>query len=131
MINSPILKDLIGKLLEKNPKDRLGYHGTKEIKGHPWFKTIQWENILNKKLTAPFIPKMKSEIDTSWFELENEGEFALSEEESQLGDHYKSFSLSWKSSERGVSPQEASPPSPSSPVMVMQPEMGVDEFELN
>jgi len=33
---------------------RLGYNGADEIKSHPFFKNIDWENI--KKITPPFIP---------------------------------------------------------------------------
>ena len=35
---TPETKDLIEKLLDMNPKTRLGYNGVHEIKFHPWFK---------------------------------------------------------------------------------------------
>jgi serine/threonine protein kinase len=34
---SPKLQNILKGLLEKNPKDRLGYHSSEEIKNHPWF----------------------------------------------------------------------------------------------
>jgi serine/threonine protein kinase len=49
---SPELKDLIQKLLEKDPKKRLGHNGAEEIKNHPYFKTacpVIWENLKKKK----------------------------------------------------------------------------------
>lgn len=38
--------DLIRKLLKYDPKERLGVKGGyEEIKNHPFFSTINWENI--------------------------------------------------------------------------------------
>ena len=38
-------KDLIIKLLIKNPKQRLGSKNSQEIQFHPWFKDINFEEI--------------------------------------------------------------------------------------
>jgi len=35
---TPEAKDLIERLLEPDPKKRLGVNGAQEIKSHPWFK---------------------------------------------------------------------------------------------
>ena len=40
--------------------------GSEEIKSHPFFKGIDWDNIRNTK--APFIPKLKNDYDNSYFE---------------------------------------------------------------
>ena len=37
-----------------------------EIKKHPFFKNLNWENIRNVK--APFIPKLENEFDTKYFD---------------------------------------------------------------
>ena len=58
-------EDLIYKLIN-NPNERLGIGGADEIKRHPFFKNIDWDNIRNTK--APFIPKIKNDYDTSYFE---------------------------------------------------------------
>ena len=44
--------------------------GADEIKNHPWFQNINWNEILNKKVKAPFIPIVKSEVDVSNFDPE-------------------------------------------------------------
>ena len=48
-------KDLLKKLLEKNPKKRCGWgkKGPDEIKAHKFFKGIVWEEVYNKKLKLP------------------------------------------------------------------------------
>jgi hypothetical protein len=48
------------KLFVKDPKKRLGHNGAKEIKSHPWFEKIVWDNIQNKKVKAPFVPILSS-----------------------------------------------------------------------
>ena len=58
-------EDLICKLIN-NPNERLGLRGADEIKKHPFFKGIDWDNI--RKTKAPFIPKIKNDYDTSYFE---------------------------------------------------------------
>ena len=58
-------KDLIYKLIN-NSDDRLGKNGSEEIKRHPFFKDVNWNNIRNSK--APFIPELKNEYDTKYFE---------------------------------------------------------------
>ena len=58
-------EDLIKKLIN-NSNERLGLRGSEEIKSHPFFKGIDWDNIRNTK--APFIPKLKNDYDNSYFE---------------------------------------------------------------
>ena len=58
-------EDLICKLIN-NSNERLGLKGADEIKKHPFFKSIDWNNI--RKTKAPFIPKLKNDYDTSYFE---------------------------------------------------------------
>lgn len=63
-------KDCITKLLEKNPANRLGYNGLDEIKKHPFFCTINFEDLKLRKLKPPFIPKIKDKNDFSTFDEE-------------------------------------------------------------
>ena len=48
------------------PETRLGIHGVEEIKKHPFFKGIDWNNI--RKMKAPFIPELKNDYDTHYFD---------------------------------------------------------------
>lgn len=49
-------EDLIKKLLDHNPKTRLGATGgADEVKNHPFFKGFDWDNI--KEMKPPIMPK--------------------------------------------------------------------------
>ncbi|CAD8073895.1 unnamed protein product [Paramecium sonneborni] len=67
---SSVLKNLLEGLFQKQPEKRLGYNGAQEIKSHPWFEKVNWDYILQKKVEAPFRPKLTSEEDTSNFDSE-------------------------------------------------------------
>ncbi|KAF9580689.1 hypothetical protein BGW38_002566, partial [Lunasporangiospora selenospora] len=58
--------DLINKLLSRNPEQR---PLPKELKAHPFFKGVDWENIRNQE--APFIPSPNDNMDTSYFDARN------------------------------------------------------------
>ena len=69
-------QDLINKLLEVNPKKRLGYgnDGANKIKQHPYFKGVNWDDAWNQKLKPPFIPNLKDDMDLSCFDTLFTGE---------------------------------------------------------
>lgn len=58
-------KQLIMQFLDYDPSKRLGSKGLAEIKQHPFFSNLDWENIRN--MTPPFVPNVQNEIDTSLF----------------------------------------------------------------
>ncbi|XP_006820616.2 ribosomal protein S6 kinase alpha-5-like, partial [Saccoglossus kowalevskii] len=66
---SPEVKDFILKLLQKDPRKRLGSgtSGAAEIKRHPFFKGLNWEKLAEKKVPAPFRPRINDEMDVSNF----------------------------------------------------------------
>jgi len=64
-------KDLILRLLTDR-ENRLGNNGAGEIKAHPFFRGIDWNNLRNTK--APMAPHLRSEIDTSYFDEYKEEE---------------------------------------------------------
>ena len=59
-------KDLIKQMINDSDK-RLGKKGAGEIKSHPFFKGIDWENI-RTTMKPPFIPKLDNDYDTKYFE---------------------------------------------------------------
>uniref|UniRef100_A0A914PXR4 non-specific serine/threonine protein kinase n=1 Tax=Panagrolaimus davidi TaxID=227884 RepID=A0A914PXR4_9BILA len=59
--------DMIARLCCEE-KDRIGSKlGATEIKNHPWFKDIDFENLRNTR--AEFIPQVKHAEDTSNFDV--------------------------------------------------------------
>jgi len=60
---SPEAKDLLVKLLERNPDKRLT--DPSSIKAHPWFSPIDWDKLLLKEMTPPYMPPVKGKADTS------------------------------------------------------------------
>lgn len=46
-------KDLICQLLKKEPENRIGAKEFDEIKEHPFFATVIWENLRN--INVPYI----------------------------------------------------------------------------
>ena len=60
--------DLINKLLYRKPHKRLGCNGIKEIKEHSWFKSINWDELFNKNMKSPFVPKEGDNFDKRYCE---------------------------------------------------------------
>mmetsp|Transcript_230 Transcript_230/g.554 ORF Transcript_230/g.554 Transcript_230/m.554 type:complete len:116 (+) Transcript_230:71-418(+) len=63
-------KDLIKRMLTVNPNDRLGSfaNAEKDIKSHPFFHDIDWENLTKKTIKVPFKPKVSDILDGSNFD---------------------------------------------------------------
>uniref|UniRef100_A0A8C4VPW0 Ribosomal protein S6 kinase alpha-5 n=1 Tax=Gopherus evgoodei TaxID=1825980 RepID=A0A8C4VPW0_9SAUR len=66
---SALAKDVIQRLLMKDPKKRLGCGpgGADEIRQHPFFQKINWDDLAAKKIPAPFKPVIRDELDVSNF----------------------------------------------------------------
>ncbi|XP_068942099.1 ribosomal protein S6 kinase alpha-5 isoform X2 [Petaurus breviceps papuanus] len=66
---SALAKDIIQHLLMKDPKKRLGCgpRDADEIKEHPFFQKINWDDLAAKKVPAPFKPVIRDELDVSNF----------------------------------------------------------------
>lgn len=56
---SQSVKDLLTGLLQRNPHKRLGYtKGADDIKAHPFFFDVNWDDVLHRKLKPP-MPTIK------------------------------------------------------------------------
>jgi serine/threonine kinase 38 len=59
-------EDILRKLIN-DPEVRLGANGAEEIKMHPFFKDIDWNHI-KETLVPPFVPELKNNYDTRYFD---------------------------------------------------------------
>ena len=51
-------KDLLIRLLDRKPDKRLGANGASEIKSHPFFHSIDWRKLLQRKYEPAFKPNV-------------------------------------------------------------------------
>ncbi|XP_071193678.1 RAC-beta serine/threonine-protein kinase-like isoform X2 [Salvelinus alpinus] len=69
---APEAKALLAGLLKKDPKQRLGGgpEDAKDVMSHKFFTSINWQDVVDRKLTPPFKPQVTSETDTRYFDDE-------------------------------------------------------------
>ena len=62
-------KNLIKSLLTIDPTKRLGClkNGSEDVKSHEFFSVMDWSDLYNKRIEAPYIPEINSPNDTSYF----------------------------------------------------------------
>jgi len=83
-------RKLIDGLLRKNFYKRLGagLAGAAAVKRHPWFEKTNWEELANRTVNSPYIPRIKSREDLSCYEYysddESKDEELLEDENSQV-----------------------------------------------
>ncbi|EGD82834.1 AGC/AKT protein kinase [Salpingoeca rosetta] len=65
-----VAQDLIGKLLHKDPAQRIGggARDGHEIQEHPWFASVDFDKLYRREIPAPFVPQVKSATDVSNFD---------------------------------------------------------------
>jgi serum/glucocorticoid-regulated kinase 2 len=59
----PAARDLLAKLLNRKPEHRLGANGAAEIKAHPFFHSIDWRKLLQRKYEPTFKPNVVSTLN--------------------------------------------------------------------
>lgn len=64
----PAARDLLTKLLERDPSKRLGVNGSTEIKSHPFFHGIDWKKLLQRKYEPAFKPNVANALDVGNFD---------------------------------------------------------------
>lgn len=62
---SQTARDLLGGLLQKDQNQRLGSgkDDFEDIKVHPFFKTIDWDDLINKRIPPPYRPNLNGVMD--------------------------------------------------------------------
>eukprot|EP00596_Hydrurales_sp_CCMP1899_P000776 CAMPEP_0119051196 /NCGR_PEP_ID=MMETSP1177-20130426/72895_1 /TAXON_ID=2985 /ORGANISM="Ochromonas sp, Strain CCMP1899" /LENGTH=551 /DNA_ID=CAMNT_0007030321 /DNA_START=447 /DNA_END=2105 /DNA_ORIENTATION=+ len=65
-------KDLLGRLLIRDPKQRLGSgdRDAAELKEHPFFKDTDFKGLAEGRIPPPWTPTVMGSLDTSQFDLE-------------------------------------------------------------
>ncbi|KZF25431.1 kinase-like protein [Xylona heveae TC161] len=63
-------KNLLTKLLDRNPATRMGANGAAEIKAHQFFHSIDWRKLLQRKYEPNFKPNVTDALDTANFDRE-------------------------------------------------------------
>ncbi len=58
--------DLINRLIQRKPINRLGLNGPQDVKEHPWFKGFDFEGLTNYKMPSPFIPPKEDNFDAKY-----------------------------------------------------------------
>ncbi|KAK4554554.1 Serine/threonine-protein kinase [Recurvomyces mirabilis] len=66
----PAARDLLTRLLDRDASRRLGSNGAAEIKAHPFFHSIDWRKLLDRKYEPSFKPSVVDERDTANFDKE-------------------------------------------------------------
>lgn len=69
---SPVAKSLLMGLFQRDPDRRLGGapRDAEEIKCHPFFATVNWDRVYQKKEVPPFRPTLVSKTDVQYFDKE-------------------------------------------------------------
>mmetsp|Transcript_7435 Transcript_7435/g.11093 ORF Transcript_7435/g.11093 Transcript_7435/m.11093 type:complete len:636 (-) Transcript_7435:401-2308(-) len=69
---SLVAKDLLSRLLVRDPKDRLGSGeaDAQELKSHEFFFDVNWTELASGQLPPPWRPEVAGSLDTSQFDQE-------------------------------------------------------------
>eukprot|EP00743_Colponemidia_sp_Colp-15_P007738 GILK01008380.1.p1 GENE.GILK01008380.1~~GILK01008380.1.p1 ORF type:complete len:843 (-),score=95.85 GILK01008380.1:168-2696(-) len=76
-VADPVIRDLVQRLLHPDPSRRLGClkGGAEDVKRHPWFRSLDWQELVQQRLPAPYRPMIKDPLDTSNFDIYTEEDF--------------------------------------------------------
>lgn len=62
--------NLIKELFTVDPEKRLGSSDINKLKGHVFFKNVDWTAIYKKEIKPPFIPRLSNDLDTKYIDTE-------------------------------------------------------------
>jgi len=116
---SPEVRSLITKLLCRESTRRLGAGPSDDmqIKAHEWFKTMDWDKLLAKKLPAPFKPSVTGDDDTMYVHgdflqepvLPHQAVMQISRKTGKTTNHFANFSYRKKSDAKAPSAESTTP----------------------
>ena len=66
--HTPVIQDIIGLLLKKNPNERLA--DPELIMRHKFFENVNWDAMMKRQCQTPYKPQIKDPTDTSHFDKE-------------------------------------------------------------
>jgi serine/threonine protein kinase len=90
----PDAKDLIKKFLVVDLSFRFGNlkGGVEDIKTHKWFADLNWDDLANARITAPYIPNVNGPNDSSHFDEYDETHLPYGQTDAdQFGNKFKDF----------------------------------------
>eukprot|EP00056_Hartaetosiga_gracilis_P021422 m.24053 g.24053 ORF g.24053 m.24053 type:complete len:750 (-) comp9068_c0_seq1:105-2354(-) len=61
-------QSLLRKLFKRVPTARLGYKSADDIKAHPFFKDIDWDQLYRREIEPPFKPELRGINDFRYFD---------------------------------------------------------------
>ncbi|XP_059875376.1 ribosomal protein S6 kinase beta-2 isoform X3 [Delphinus delphis] len=67
---TPDARDLVKKFLKRNPSQRIGGGpgDAADVQRHPFFRHVNWDDLLARRVDPPFRPSLQSEEDVSQFD---------------------------------------------------------------
>ncbi|XP_023374052.1 ribosomal protein S6 kinase beta-2 isoform X2 [Otolemur garnettii] len=90
---TPDARDLVKKFLKRNPSQRIGGGpgDAADVQKHPFFRHLNWDDLLARRVDPPFRPCLQSEEDVSQFDtrftrqtpVDSPDDMALSESANQ------------------------------------------------
>lgn len=63
-------RDIISQLCKTDVTQRLGHiqGGSKRVKSHPWFESVNWDDVYHRRVKGPIIPRVEHAADATNFE---------------------------------------------------------------
>jgi hypothetical protein len=74
---SDTARSLLRGLLCRDPSQRLGTHGGREVMLHPFFADVPWRKLYRRQVRAPFVPNRRNEAKMMHNRLDKDAENSI------------------------------------------------------